>query len=151
MKGRVVKICTSFIDVPDKISVAVYFAGCTIRCKECQNPGLWDSKVGTEVSEEVVVKKIKKNSLAEYAVFMGGEPTDQLEFLISICEKVTFYKKAMYTGREFEDLPDRLTKSLDLIVCGPYREDFFVEGRWPASSNQRVFRKEGKVWICDCS
>jgi len=151
MKGRVVKICTSFIDVPDKISAAVYFAGCSIRCAGCQNPGLWDSKSGWEVSEGEVVRKIKENSLAEYAVFMGGEPTDQLEFLISICEKVTFYKKAMYTGREFEDLPDKLTKSLDLVICGPYREDLFVEGRWPASSNQRVFRKEEKVWICNCS
>lgn len=149
MKGRIVKVCTSFIDVPDEIAVAVYFAGCSIRCKDCHNPELWDPKSGEEMSEEEVIRKVKKNSLAEWVVFEGGEPPDQLDFLIRLCEKITFHKKALYTGREFEDLSSKLTELLDLIICGPYKGELYVKGRWPASSNQRAFRKEEKLWICD--
>ena len=52
---------------------------------------------------------------------------------------------ALYTGREFEILPQNLIRNLELEVCGPYRQDLRCEG-WPASSNQRVFRKKGVQW-----
>ncbi len=146
MKGRIARICTSFIDVPDKISVAVYFAGCSIRCKGCQNAHLWDPNSGEEKKLEEVVKKIENHPLAEYVVFLGGEPTDQIEFLINICQNIKTKRMALYTGREFEQLPQQLLQYLDLIICGPYRQDLHVGG-WPASSNQRIFKKEQKQWI----
>ncbi len=146
MNGRIARITTSFIDVPDMISVAIYFAGCSIRCKGCQNPELWDPKSGEEGSLEEVLQKIENHPLAEYVVFLGGEPTDQMEFLLQLCENIKILKKAIYTGREFDELPSSLLKSLDLIVCGPYRQDLHVGGRI-ASSNQREFRKENGLWI----
>jgi len=50
MHAQVARICTSFIDVPDKIAVALYFAGCTLRCKDCQNQELWDPRFGDTMS-----------------------------------------------------------------------------------------------------
>ena len=148
MQAKIAKVCTSFIDVPDKIAVAVYFAGCSIRCKGCQNKVLWDRDVGKDVSLVNLLEEVEKNPLAEYVVFLGGEPTDQIGFLIEFCKSVKVLKKALYTGREFESLLSSLTSELDFIVCGPFREECFVEGRFPASTNQRVFRKENGLWSC---
>ena len=52
---------------------------------------------------------------------------------------------SLYTGREFEILPDELLDHLCMVVCGPYRQDLHQDG-WRASSNQRVFKKEGDIW-----
>jgi anaerobic ribonucleoside-triphosphate reductase activating protein len=142
----VVRICTSFIDIPDKIAAAIYFSGCTIRCKGCQNAALWERDEKTKISMEEVLDKIKSNVLADSVVFLGGEPTDQMSFLIELCKNISSYK-ALYTGREFEDLPQELTDNLDMIVCGPYRQDLAVKG-FPASKNQRFLKKVGESWIC---
>ncbi|MFH1643654.1 MAG: 4Fe-4S cluster-binding domain-containing protein [bacterium] len=146
MKGYINRVCTSFIDVPDKIAIAIYFSGCSIRCKNCQNKELWDKKNGTLTETTQLIKKIDTHPLAEYVVFLGGEPTDQIDFLIDICKNIKNKKIAVYSGREFEILPKKLLDQINLIVCGPYRDDLFVANRWPASTNQRVFRKESEQW-----
>ena len=146
MQGRIARICTSFIDVPGKISAAGYFAGCSLRCKDCQNPELWDPNGGEGMFVKDVLKKVCDHPLAESVVFLGGEPTDQSDFLIQLCEKIKQScdkEIALYSGREFEVLPQALLENLDLIICGPYKADLAVGG-WPASSNQRVFKKENK-------
>lgn len=146
MDGQIARICTSFIDVPSKIAVAIYFSGCSIRCKDCQNKELWDPKGGTSRSIEFVAKQINEHPLAESVVFLGGEPTDQVGFLEKLCEAVKNKEKVLYTGREFEELPNSLLSHLDTIICGPYKSDLHVD-RWPASSNQRIFTKKGIEWI----
>lgn len=147
MKGYIAKICTSFIDVPDKIAVAIYFAGCTLRCKECQNKELWEKSSGTLKSISYIEDKIINHPLAQNVVFLGGEPTDQMQFLYEICKKILTKEKVLYTGREFEVLPKYLLEHINLIICGPYKADLHIGG-WPASSNQRVLKKKGKEWIC---
>ncbi len=146
MKGYIARIFTSFVDVPDKVSIAVYFSGCSLRCKGCQNKEFWNIKSGTEMTADEIFEKIKNNSLADYVAFLGGEPTDQMDLLIHLCKRVVKEVKkpiAIYTGREIEVLPQELLDNLDFIVCGPFREDLYEKDRWPASKNQRVFVKEG--------
>jgi len=147
MHAYVARICTSFIDVPDKVAVAIYFCGCSIRCKDCQNKELWDKFNGTRMTLDEVIEKISLHPIAESVVFLGGEPTDQITFLTAFCQHVTSKEKVLYTGREFEALPSMLLDNLDMIICGPYRSELHVGG-WPASSNQRVFIKKGQAWIC---
>jgi anaerobic ribonucleoside-triphosphate reductase activating protein len=145
MHAYVARICTSFIDVPDKIAVAIYFSGCTLRCKDCQNQELWDKKSGTKRTIDYVLNKIDNHTISDSVVFLGGEPTDQVKFLQELCSKITKKQKVLYTGREFEDLPTTLTNHLDMVICGPYRADLHVGG-WPASSNQRILIKKDKRW-----
>lgn len=149
MNAHIARICTSFIDVPGKIAVAIYFAGCSIRCPGCQNKVLWEAESGTVMSLDEVVVKIQEHALAQAIVFLGGEPTDQLDFLRALCARIVSDGKEimLYTGREFEALPDDLIIYIDTIVCGPYRQELHVGG-WPASKNQRVFKKEAGVWQC---
>ncbi|MFA6527633.1 MAG: 4Fe-4S cluster-binding domain-containing protein [Candidatus Babeliales bacterium] len=150
MQGSIARICTSFIDVPGKIAVAIYFAGCSVRCSGCQNKALWEASSGTKMTVDDIVEKIIQHPLADTVVFLGGEPTDQMDVLIAVCEKITqegSKELILYTGREFEVLPETLISMLTMIVCGPYRSELGRQG-WPASSNQRVFiRKEGS-WQC---
>lgn len=146
MYGSIARITTSFIDVPGSIAVAVYFAGCSIRCPDCQNKHLWDRANGTAMSIDTVVACIQEHPLAEAVVFLGGEPTDQIDFLSSVCSAVESKKKVLYTGREFEWLSSSLTDQLDMIVCGPFRQELYVN-KWPASSNQRVLLKDQGTWI----
>lgn len=149
MEAFIAKINTSFIDVPNKIASAIYFAGCSIRCPGCQNKELWERESGILMDIETVLEKINENDLAESVVFLGGEPTDQIEFLIALCQQINHHK-ALYTGREFEDLPPPLIKELDMIVCGPYRKDLPSKG-FPASRNQRFLTRKGDSWICQTS
>lgn len=149
MEAFIAQMSTSFIDVPNKVAIAIYFAGCSIRCPGCQNKQLWERESGVLMNIESVLQKIEENNLAESVVFLGGEPTDQIEFLIALCQQIKRHK-ALYTGREFEDLPPPLIKELDMIICGPYREDLPSEG-FPASRNQRFLIKEGNSWICQTS
>lgn len=146
MHAQIARICTSFIDVPDKIAIAIYFSGCSIRCKDCQNKELWDANNGETKALNDVVEQVNKHPLADALVFLGGEPTDQLPFLQEICKSIQDKYKVLYTGREFENLPDALTSELDMIICGPYRSDLHVGG-FPASSNQRALMKKGTQWI----
>jgi len=149
MQGYVARIFTSFIDVPEEIAIAIYFSGCSIRCIGCHNKALWERESGKLISDQEILKKINNNELANYVVFLGGEPTDQLDFLIHLCILIKKYFNkliALYTGREFESLPDELLGCLDLVVCGPYIDELHTSG-WPASSNQRVFKKKGKTWM----
>lgn len=146
MYGSIARITTSFIDVPDSIAVAVYLAGCSIHCPDCQNKELWDRARGLAMSIDTVVACIQDHPLAEAVVFLGGEPTDQIDFLQCICNAITNKKKVLYTGREFECLPSALTDQLDMIVCGPYKQELHVN-KWPASSNQRVLLKDKGSWI----
>ncbi len=150
MQGRIARTCTSFIDYPGETAIAIYLAGCSIRCPDCQNKDLWEAEKGTLMTLEDVLQKIQQHPLAEAVVFLGGEPTDQLTFLKELCAQVTATsskKIALYTGREFETLPQELLENLQLIVCGPYRSELHVNG-WPASTNQRVFKKEAGRWTC---
>lgn len=146
MYGSIARIASSFIDVPDSIAIAIYFAGCSIRCPGCQNKQLWDRTSGIAMSIETVASCIQEHPLADAVVFLGGEPTDQLEFLHSLCLRIQNKKKVLYTGREFEQLPSCLTDQLDMIVCGPFKQELYVN-KWPASSNQRVLIKDQGSWI----
>lgn len=150
MQGSIVRICTSFIDVPGKTAVAVYFAGCSIRCSGCQNKLLWERSSGQLMAVDAIADKVIHHPLAEAVVFLGGEPTDQLDVLIAVCEKITqegSKELVLYTGREFEVLPEALVNMLNMVICGPFRSELLGDG-WPASSNQRVFIKKEGSWQC---
>jgi anaerobic ribonucleoside-triphosphate reductase activating protein len=145
MNAYIARISTSFIDVPEKIAIAIYFAGCSIRCKDCQNKELWDPHSGILMSLDTIEQKINEHQLADSVVFLGGEPTDQMPFLKALCQVIQDKQKVLYTGREFEELPPPLIEHLDMIICGPYRSDLHIDS-WPASKNQRVFVKKGLLW-----
>lgn len=146
MNGYIAGIRTTFIDVPGRIAVAIYFSGCSIRCNGCHNTTLWEKSNGELMSCEDIITRVKKHPFADSVVFLGGEPTDQQDYLISLCNQLNHYK-VLYTGREFEELPKELTALVDMIICGPFKLDQKTDG-YPASKNQRIFNKTEGSWTC---
>ena len=56
-------------------------------------------------------------------------------------------KTVLYTGNLFYEIPWYLTEKLDAVVAGPFEQLLHTEGAFPASSNQKVYYREGGEWI----
>lgn len=96
LKGRIHSVETfGTVDGPG-IRYVVFFQGCPLRCKFCHNRDTWNIKDGKETTVEELVNDIKK-----YIPFMeasgggvtisGGEPTLQLDFLLSLLIELKKY------------------------------------------------------------
>ena len=77
------------------IRFVIFFKGCPLRCLYCHNPDTWsikDAKIYTE--DEIVKEALKyKGYWGEKGgvTITGGEPTLQLDFLISLLKKFKEY------------------------------------------------------------
>lgn len=72
------------------IRFILFLSGCTMRCLYCHNPDTWSLNKGKEITVEEVwnLFEKKKNFYQNGGITIsGGEPTLQLDFLISLCQK----------------------------------------------------------------
>lgn len=151
-------ILFSFNDHPfRRPSLVVYFGGCLHRCEGCHSKVLWEpdnefcEEVSIESLEMMVLDQLEKAvGLVNSLVLLGGDPVEYYPLLADFLEDLRRVKGGLevvlYTGYLFEGIPDRLKDLVDVIVDGRYMEEFRT-GRFPASSNQRVWVKvkvEGK-------
>ncbi|MCK5013812.1 MAG: 4Fe-4S cluster-binding domain-containing protein [Candidatus Omnitrophica bacterium] len=127
------------------ISMNVYFAGCSKepKCEGCHNPGLWevDKVILMKVSEfrDMIERDLP---LIKAIVIMGGEPLDQPEGLLVLCDiardkGLCIY---LYSGMEIQDIHPLILDRVDVLVAGPYIQALAEPGAWPASTNQTVYR-----------
>lgn len=135
----------------DKPAFTVWFSGCSMHCPGCYNEVLWDGTKGQVYDTNVVLFDIchecDKQEL-DTIVLIGGEPLEQTYSDIQyLAYKLSSfgYKIWLYTGWEFEQIPEALKKYLYTIKCGKYDESK-ATGGFPASSNQRIFRQTDGVW-----
>lgn len=89
MKGSVDSIETfGLVDGPG-IRTVVFLNGCSLRCKFCHNPEMWQIRE-LNYSAEDIVKKVLRNK--PYfkdnggVTFSGGEPLLQYDFLVETCK-----------------------------------------------------------------
>lgn len=135
----------------DKASFTIWFGGCSRNCKNCHNPELQPKDKGGEYNVNTVLfavcKECDEHGL-DTVVLLGGEPLEQdhyeLGMLLNKLHRYG-YKIWLYTGWEFEDIPEVIKNKLYTIKCGPYVDDLRCDG-FPSSSNQRVFRKTDNEW-----
>ncbi len=132
----------------DGLRVVLWVAGCTHKCKECQNPITWDINGGLEFGESE--KKEIFNQLDESYIsgitFSGGDPLHPqnrqpvYELAKEIKEKYPDKTIWLYTGflwEEIKDLP--IIPYLDVIVDGEFKIELLdPQLYWKGSSNQRV-------------
>ena len=132
----------------DGLRVVLWVAGCTHKCKECQNPVTWDINGGLEFGESE--KKEIFNQLDESYIsgitFSGGDPLHPqnrqpvYELAKEIKEKYPDKTIWLYTGflwEEIKDLP--IIPYLDVIVDGEFKIELLdPQLYWKGSSNQRV-------------
>ena len=138
----------------DGFRVVLFVSGCSLRCKNCQNPQTWDRFGGIPFDENAkaeIFEELKKDYVSGITL-TGGHPLEHynVDELTILCKEIKqkFPTKTiwLYTGFVFEDvLKDYkngkypLLDYVDIIVDGPYIERLRdLSLKWRGSSNQRV-------------
>lgn len=120
---------------------ALWVQGCTLRCRGCCNPELFDAVGGTEVAVPTLLEQVAGAPGIEGVSILGGEPTEQVD-LLDFCRGVQALGLTvmLYSGRTLEELQSShapLLGHLDLLVDGRYdatRPE--PTRRWVGSENQ---------------
>lgn len=145
----------SFNDHPfRKPSVVIHFCGCIHHCRGCHSKALWNPD--SDYCEKFTVEELKEKVLDQFAkaggmvkglVLLGGDPVEQYpllaDFLEELKREIPDLEVVLYTGYLFEELPERLLNAVNVVVDGKYVEELQT-GKFPASSNQRVWLKSSK-------
>ena len=132
----------------DGLRVVLWVAGCSHRCKDCQNPITWDPNGGIEFGQkeiEEVFDYMSKDYTAGIT-YSGGDPLyiDNREDITNLAKVLRdrFPDKTqwLYTGYWYDDVKDlEIMKYLDVIVDGPFINTLKDNTlHWKGSSNQRV-------------
>ena len=132
----------------DGLRVVLWVAGCSHRCKDCQNPITWDPNGGIEFGQKEI-EEIFNYMSKDYTAGMtysGGDPLyiDNREDITNLAKVLRdgFPDKTqwLYTGYWYDDVKDlEIMKYLDVIVDGPFINTLKDNTlHWKGSSNQRV-------------
>ena len=125
---------------------AIWFQGCSIRCKGCWNKHMWDSAGGDEIQLSELLMKIIKSE-APCVTILGGEPFDQYEDLYNLVVSIKSLGKniILYTGYDWKNgkigaYSDKILEYVDVFVCGPYNEEKrSLDNHLKGSTNQQIY------------
>lgn len=135
-----IKFIRSLVDGPG-VRTVVFFQGCNLRCKGCQNPSTWEMKKGTKMTTEELAVILKQEAVNKKVTFSGGEPLLQIDALLDVIKKLQGFDIAVYTGHEFEEVPQELLENINYIKTGPYREDLKTTVKPFVGSVNQEFRR----------
>ena len=132
----------------DGIRVVLWCSGCSLHCKNCQNPETWDKDSGqlwTEESEQELFEALDKDYITGIT-YSGGHSLEpyNIDVVTDIAKKIKerFPNKTqwVYTGYYWENIKDlEIIKYIDVVIDGPYiDEQRDISLKWRGSSNQRV-------------
>lgn len=140
-------LASTFAEGPGE-RTAVWVQGCTIRCRGCFNPHMWEFHSAEPVAAPELAARVL-DAATDGLTLLGGEPFDQAAALAKVAASVqaagrsvmTFtgyttaqLRRAVAAGR---DDVAALLDTTDLLVAGP-----FVAGQidtvrpWVGSTNQ---------------
>ena len=135
-----IKFNRSLVDGPG-VRTVVFFQGCDLRCKGCQNPSTWEIKKGIEMTTDELVAVLKKEVINKKVTFSGGEPLMQVEALIDIVKKLSDFDIAVYTGHELNEVPQELLDNITYIKTGSFKEELKSTVKpYVGSTNQELRR-----------
>ena len=135
-----IKFNRSLVDGPG-VRTVVFFQGCDLHCKGCQNPSTWEMKNGTEITTDELVTVLKKEVVNKKVTFSGGEPLMQVDALIDVVKKLEGFDIAVYTGHEFEDVSQELLDNITYIKTGSFKEELKSTVKPYVGSTNQEFRR----------
>ena len=135
-----IKFNRSLVDGPG-VRTVVFFQGCDLHCKGCQNPSTWEMKNGTEMTTDELVTILEKEVVNKKVTFSGGEPLMQVDALIDIVKKLEGFDIAVYTGHEFKEVPKELLDNITYIKTGSYKEELKSTVKPYVGSTNQEFRR----------
>jgi len=129
--------------------IALWVAGCPLRCRGCVTPALLDPSAGKLVPVARLVQRILELPAAiDGLTLTGGEPFAQAQALAALIDDVQPRRPEWdilcFSGFTLEHLQrsdagcQALLKRLDILVDGPYRAEHPGTHPLTASANQRV-------------
>lgn len=132
----------------DGLRVVLWVAGCTHKCKDCQNPITWDINGGIEFDEDAETElfaALAKDYISGIT-FSGGDPLhpqnrQEIGRLVNKVHELFPLKTIwLYTGFLWEDIMDLdFIRYTDVVVDGRFEtEHRDVKLHWKGSPNQRV-------------
>lgn len=122
---------------------AVWTQGCTLRCKGCCNPELFEATGGTLVSVDALLEQVAQTPEIEGVSILGGEPVQQAD-LAAFCAGVqalglTVMLYSGYRRAEIEARAPSLLDHVDLLVDGRFDGTKLDHTRrWIGSTNQEL-------------
>lgn len=132
----------------DGLRVVLWVAGCTHRCRNCQNPITWDIQGGIpfDAPARQELEEALNHEYISGLTLSGGDPLhpenreEITELVKAVKEKYPDKTLWLYTGfcwEEISELP--IIPYLDVIVDGEYQDELRdTQLHWKGSSNQRV-------------
>ena len=111
----------SLVDGPG-VRTVIFFQGCDIRCKGCQNPSSWDITKGTPYETNELVKLLREKVTNKKITLSGGEPLMQKVAVLKIVKKLSDFDIALYTGHELSDVPSEILQNVNYVKAGPFVE-----------------------------
>ena len=142
------KIETFSINNGNGIRVVLWVSGCSLNCKNCQNPETHDPNAGelwTQESEQELFEALNKDYISGIT-FSGGHPLEHynIDTIKNISKRIKQkfpnITQWLYPGCLWENIKDlEIMKYLDVIVDGPYIDELRdISLKWRGSLNQRV-------------
>ena len=130
------------------LRVVLWCAGCSHRCKDCQNPETWDEFSGLPFDDggkQEIFAELEKDYI-KGVTFSGGDPLfpQNRQIVGELMQEIhkTYPNKDIwcYTGYTYEQIKEwPYLKYVDVLVDGPFVPSLKELGlKWVGSSNQRV-------------
>ena len=135
-----IKFNRSLVDGPG-VRTVVFFHGCDIRCKGCQNNSTWDMLQGTQMTTEELAKILHLKVLNKKITISGGEPLLQSEALLELVKKLKDFDIAVYTGHKLEEVPKELLENIKYIKTGSFIEEKKTTVNPYVGSSNQQFRR----------
>jgi anaerobic ribonucleoside-triphosphate reductase activating protein len=129
--------------------IALWVAGCPLRCRGCITPGLLDPAAGKAIPVARLARRLLQLPLPiDGLTLSGGEPFAQAAALGALLAMIKAQRPQWdvlaFSGFTQEHLQrgdqhqQRLLSQLDMLVDGPYQADRASEHPLLASANQRL-------------
>ncbi|MCF0178439.1 MAG: anaerobic ribonucleoside-triphosphate reductase activating protein [Bacteroidales bacterium] len=126
-----------FQEVPGEVTLALNISGCTLHCKGCHSPHLWED-IGEILDQEALCALLRiYNGAITCVCFMGGNASEgEVEKLCDVVRRAApGVKTAWYSGKA--QIPEWVDK-LNYLKIGPYMAD--LGGLASPSTNQRFYK-----------
>lgn len=130
----------SLVDGPGVRSV-VFFQGCDIHCKGCQNPSSWNIEDGISYNVEELADLLKQKVINKKLTLSGGEPLLQKNAVVELIDKLPDFDIVLYTGHDLDEVPKGILQKINYIKTGAFMEELKTSTTPYVGSTNQTFMK----------
>ena len=129
----------SLVDGPG-VRTVVFFQGCDIHCKGCQNPSSWNIEDGIPYDVEELVDLLKQKVINK-KLTLSGEPLLQKNAVIELIDKLPDFDIVLYTGHDLNEVPSEILQKINYIKTGAFVEELKTSTTPYVGSTNQNFMK----------